>query len=115
MCSSDLAAGDGLPVPVRLYRLTSRSAFDTATFDEIYNHETRTLGGHLVGVTEFVLFPGQSEVITRVFNDRERHFGIVVAYKEGSQRWRASTAISPYRTNTLQITLEADGVRLRRL
>lgn len=108
-------AGDGLPVPVRLYRLSSRTAFDAASFDQIYDHEMETLGGHLVGITEFVLFPGQAEVITREFNERERQFGIVVAYKNGAPKWRASTSIPPHETTTLEIRLGPDGVTMEKL
>lgn len=107
--------GDGLPIPVRLYRLSSRSAFDAAEFDQIYNEEMKTLGGHLVGITQFVLFPGQSEVITRRFNERERDFGIVVAYKNGAPNWRASTSIPPGETTRLDIRLGKDGVSLDKL
>lgn len=108
-------AGDGLPIPVRLYRLSSPAAFDAATFEEIYHQEMKTLGGHLVGVTEFVLFPGQAEVITRQFNERERHFGIVAAYKGGTPRWRASTSVPPGETTVLEIRLARNGVLLRKL
>lgn len=107
-------AGDGLPIPVRLYRLSSATAFEEATFDEIYHQEMKTLGGHLVGVTEFVLFPGQAEVITREFNERERHFGIVVAYKGGAPRWRASTSVPPGETSIFNIRLGPRGVALER-
>lgn len=108
-------AGDGLPVPVRVYRLASTSAFDAATFDEIYHQEMETLGGHLVGITEFVLFPGQAETITREFNERERHFGIVVAYKNGVSKWRASTTIMPGEKTVLEARLGHDGVTLDKI
>src|SRR5690606_1641198 len=108
-------AGDGLPVPVRVYRLASTTAFDAATFEEIYHHEMKTLGGHLVGITEFVLFPGQAETITREFNERERYFGILVAYKNGVPKWRASTTITPGEKTVLEARLGHDGVTLDKM
>lgn len=109
------SAGDGLPIPVRLYRMSASEAFDAASYEQIYKQEMPTLGPYLVGVTEFVLFPGQSEVITRRFNERERHFGIVASYKNGVPNWRASTSIPPNETTTLLIRLGADGVTMEKL
>jgi type VI secretion system VasD/TssJ family lipoprotein len=53
--------GDPLPTVVRLYQLKTIGAMEQASFDDIWENATDTLGESLVSVDELVMYPGQSE------------------------------------------------------
>ena len=107
-------SGDPLPVIVRLYRLTSPERFQRASFSQLYEQEMRAIGGTLVGVLEFLFFPGQTEVIEREFLDNERYLGVLVAFRDPeTARWQAVTPIEPNQTSRFVLHLDRRGARLR--
>jgi type VI secretion system protein VasD len=109
------ADGEPLPVIVRLYRMSASQRFERAGYDQIYNDDTKTMAGDLVGVVEFLFFPGQSETIERVFLPNERFLGVLVAFRDpASAKWRAITAIPPNRESRFVLHIDRRGATLRR-
>lgn len=90
----NLNAGDGergVSLVVRVYQLRERKRFEDAAF-EVFLDEQRerdVLGDDLLGVTEFLLAPGQRHEVLEPLPADGRHVGVVSLFRAPAPtRWR---------------------------
>ncbi len=88
---------EGIPKPVllRIYELRASAAFDRAGFFDLQDKDDGQLGSDFVRREEFLVAPGQRQVIERKGNPDVRAFGLFAAYRDLERStWRAS-AVAP--------------------
>ena len=86
---------EGIPKPVllRIYELRASAAFDRAGFFDLQDKDDGQLGSDFVRREEFLIAPGQRQVIERKGNPDVRAFGLFAAYRDLERStWRASAA-----------------------
>jgi type VI secretion system protein VasD len=85
---------EGIPKPVllRIYELRASAAFDRAGFFDLQDKDDGQLGSDFVRREEFLIAPGQRQVIERKGNPDVRAFGLFAAYRDLGSTWRASAA-----------------------
>jgi type VI secretion system protein VasD len=84
---------EGIPKPVllRIYELRAAAAFDRAGFFDLQDKDDGQLGTDFVRREEFLVTPGQRQVIERKGNADVRAFGLFAAYRDLERStWRAS-------------------------
>jgi len=90
----NLNAGTGtrpLSLVVRVYQLRDRQRFEQASFDVFINEQREydVLGGDVIGVTEFLLSPGQRHDVVEQLAADSRHLGVVALFRQPAPvRWR---------------------------
>lgn len=103
--------GGGLPVVVRLYELKARGAFDGADFYSLYDRESATLGGELIGREEITLPPGQERLVVRTLGADSRYLGVVAAFRDIDRAtWRAVLELYPGKNNNVAVTVGPGAV-----
>ncbi len=84
------------PVAVRIYELKSVALFSSADFFSLFDKDTATLGGDLLGKEEFTLYPGETRILTRPGHLETTAIGVLVAYRDLEKSiWRTTHAVSP--------------------
>ena len=92
-------AGRPSPVVVRIYELKAVAAFNGADFFALFDNESATLSGELVGREEFQLQP------------ETKFIGVVGAFRDLEQaRWRQAVPVPSKRSPTITIGLQARAV-----
>lgn len=87
------SSGRASPVVVRLYQLKEQGAFAASDFFAIYDKETETLGGGLIGREEYVFNPGEQRELELKLDKDAKFLGAVAAYRDiRNSKWRALTA-----------------------
>lgn len=87
------SGGRASPIVVRVYQLKEQGAFAASDFFAIYDKETATLGGGLIGREEYVFNPGESRELELKLDKDAKFLGVVAAYRDiGNSKWRALTA-----------------------
>jgi type VI secretion system VasD/TssJ family lipoprotein len=78
---------EGIPKPVllRIYELRASAAFDRAGFFDLQDKDDGQLGSDFVRREEFLIAPGQRQVIERKGNPDVRAFGLFAAYRDLEQ------------------------------
>jgi type VI secretion system protein VasD len=99
------------PIVVRVYELKSLAAFNSADFFSLFERESETLGGELVGREEYHLRPAETRPYQRQLQPDTKFIGVVAAFRDlESSRWRQATQVPAKRSATLTIVLEARAV-----
>jgi type VI secretion system protein VasD len=97
------------PVVVRVFDLKTRSGFDAANFDSLFERDRETLAAELVGRDEFVLNPGDAKKIERKLAPETKVLGVAVAFRELERAsWRTTVAVKPNAKN--RVVVSVDGV-----
>jgi type VI secretion system protein VasD len=105
--------GQGAPVDVRVFQLTSKSAFDRAEFFALYKNDTATLGPDLIKKDAFLLIPGGAKSLNLKPADPVRVIGVFAAYRDfPKMNWRASAEVPAHQTTTLTVTMDSSGIKL---
>lgn len=90
--------GDGRPLPtiVRIYQLKNIGAMETATFDEIWQHDEDTLGEDFLGKDELVMYP-QARVNRQFERDPDANFivGVAIVRRPTGVSWRSILELPP--------------------
>ena len=108
------AAGQALPIVVRIYELKTSGGFQGADFFSLYDREAETLGGDLLAREELNLRPGQQQRIERTAAPDAQYIGVIGAYRDiDGATWRATHTLRPGKTNKIQIDLGPDAVSIR--
>jgi type VI secretion system protein VasD len=108
--------GKGLPVVVRLYELKARGAFDRADFYSVYDKESATLDGELVGREESTLAPSTERLVVRTLDPATRYLGVVAAFREIDRAtWRAVLELRPGKNNNVAVTVGSNAVSVQPL
>ena len=104
-------AGRPSPIVVRIYELKAVAAFNGADFFALFDNESATLSGELVGREEFQLQPGETRQYSRQLQPETKFIGVVGAFRDLEQaRWRQAVPVPSKRSPTITIGLQARGV-----
>ena len=104
-------AGQGAPLVLRVYQLSSPAAFEKAEFYRLYNQDTATLGADLIKKDEYLLAPGTSRTITLNPAEPVRAIGVFGGYRAFQKAtWRGTADIPPHKTTAVTVTAGAAGI-----
>jgi type VI secretion system protein VasD len=117
--------GRAAPIMVRLYELRSEGSFESADYFALYNQDKALIGSDLLVREEFIMRPGEVKTIRRKSHPDLGAIGVLAGYRDlAGADWRAVQKLDPapevawYRAvlpanrATLQIELQARGVRI---
>jgi len=108
------AGGNGNPVGVRVYQLTSPDNFNAAEFFPLFNSDAATLKSDIIQRDAFLLRPGETKTETLRPKDPAKSLGIFAAYRDfGHATWRAATDIAPNKTTDVMVTVGRDGLTIK--
>jgi len=112
--TDETKAPEARPVVIRLYELSSLSAFSSADFFSVFNDYKTTLDGELITSEEFRLMPNQKQKFNKTLNIDTRYVGVVAAYKDLEQsQWRASASVPPKESAPeIYIFLEGNKIQI---
>lgn len=106
--------GQGAPVAIRVYQLSSTSAFDAAEFFPLFNNDAGTLKDTLVQRDQFILAPGKSKTVTLTPKDQVKSLGFLAAYRDFQHtQWRAEFDVPPHKTTTVIVTAGKAGLTVK--
>ncbi len=107
------ARGRSSPVVFRFYELESLAAFTSADFFALLEKDKEVLGAELVAREEFQLTPGDQKKFERKVQPETRYVGAIAAFRDLERaQWRATMAVVPNRTSTIEIKLDASKVTI---
>ena len=99
------------PIVVRVYELKSLAAFSSADFFSLFEKESETLGGDLVGREEYDLRPAESRPYQRQLQPDTKFIGVVAAFRDlENSRWRQAVAVPAKRSLTVTIGVGSQAV-----
>lgn len=115
--------GRAAPILLRVYELRSADVFQEADFFALYLRDRSTLTGDVLMVDQFILRPGQVQVLHRNSNPESRYIGVVAGYRDlPNSTWRALyrlpatpdlkwySALTPGSKSSLRIDLQPNSV-----
>lgn len=101
------------PVVVRVYELKSVAAFNNADFFSLFEKESETLGGDLVGREEYDLTPDETRPYRRQLQPDTKFIGVVAAFQDlEKSRWRQTAPVPAKRGITLTVGVETHAVTM---
>lgn len=80
--SNALSSGEGRPVQVRVYQLKSDARLRTASFEDVWQADTKALEGEVVASEQHTLFPGEKQSITLAPKPDAAFLGVVALFRE---------------------------------
>lgn len=104
----------GLPAKATIFYLTSTSKFNASDYGSLAANAQAALGADLLGTQDVLLSPGQTKVAGRSFDgEGPSAVGIIVGFKAlSTAQWRATTAISSGKLNTLTVSIGSGSVKI---
>ncbi len=91
-----VAAGEGRPVQLRIYQLKSDARLRTASFEDIWQNDAKTLEGELVASEQQTVFPGETKQIPVVPKPDAHYLALVALFREPKGRdWFLSYELVP--------------------
>jgi type VI secretion system protein VasD len=104
-------SGQGAPVVLRVYQLTSTAGFDKAEFYRLLNQDAATLGADVVKRDEYLLAPGSKKTATLNPAPTVKAIAVFAAYRDFSHVvWRGTVDVPPNKTTEVTVTADAKGV-----
>lgn len=105
------AAGQGAPVIVRVYQLSSAAGFEKAEFFRLLNQDAATLGGDVVKRDEYLLPPGASKTVRIEPGPTVKALGVFAAYRDfGHVNWRGVAEFPEHKTTDVLVKADAKGI-----
>lgn len=110
--------GDPLPVVVRVYQLTDKGAFESATFNQLWKSDQAALGKTLLTRNEVIINPGSKSKVELDRNDKTRYVGVVAIFRNPvEQKWRELRSISQnmvtkHFSNNLDVSLNGYNLHI---
>jgi type VI secretion system protein VasD len=105
------ASGQGAPVVVRVYQLTSSAGFEKAEFFRLLNQDTATLGSDVVKKDEFLLPPGSTKKVELSPGPTVKSIGVFGAFRDfRNATWRGVADVPPNKTTEVTVNADAKGV-----
>lgn len=87
--------GEPLPVVVRVYQLTDKGAFESATFNQLWKTDEATLGKTLLTRNEVIMNPNSNNKIEIDRNEQAKYVGVVAIFRNPiEQKWRELRELS---------------------
>lgn len=87
--------GDPLPVVVRVYQLTDRGAFESATFNQLWKSDEASLGKTLLTRNEVIINPNSNNKIELDRHEQAKYVGVVAIFRNPiEQKWRELRELS---------------------
>jgi type VI secretion system protein VasD len=103
--------GQGTPLVIRVYQLSSDAAFGTAEFFQLFNQDQATLKTDLVKKDEYILAPSQTKAATLNPLDTVTEIGIFAAYQNyQTVTWRATVDVAAHKTTKINVQAGAKGI-----
>jgi type VI secretion system protein VasD len=104
--------GKPLPTTLRIYQLKDTAKLETATFDDLLDHDKDTIGPDLVGVQEVVINPGE-RIEPPIVRHAEADFvGVLALFRNPAGTfWRLSRPLPPGDPEHCRQTAKAAGLR----
>lgn len=94
--SNALASGEGRPVQVRVYQLKSDARLRTASFEDVWQSDTKVLEGEVVSSEQHTIFPGSKQTITVAPKPDANFLGLVALFREPQGKdWLLTYEIAP--------------------
>lgn len=108
------ASGTPKPIRVRVLKLKSAGGFAEADFFALDKDPSKVLGGDLLGMDQFVVAPGGTQVWQAKLDDDTHTIGVMAAYYDiDKTQWRAWKDVPKNATTLLTADVGAKGVALR--
>jgi type VI secretion system protein VasD len=105
------ASGQGAPVSIRVYQLSSPAGFEKAEFFRLLNQDTATLGSDIVKKDEYLLPPGATKAVTLNPGPTVKSLGVFAAYRDfRNVTWRGTAEVPPNKTTAVTVKADAKGV-----
>ncbi len=99
------------PIVVRVYELKSLGAFNSADFFSLFEKESETLAGEMVGREEYDLQPAETRPYRRQLQPDTKFIGVVAAFRDlENSRWRQAAPVPAKKEVTLTVGIEAQTV-----
>lgn len=87
--------GRAAPILVRVYELKSVDTFNNADYFTLHNSDKKMLGDDMLVRDEFIMRPGDNQVIRRKSNPNTRAIGVLAGYRDlPNSEWRAVQKVS---------------------
>ena len=80
--SNALSTGDGRPVQLHVYQLKTDARLRTASFEDIWQNQAKTLEGEVVSSEQHTVFPGEKKTITVAPKPDAAYLGVVALFRE---------------------------------
>jgi type VI secretion system protein VasD len=94
--SNALSTGEGRPVQLHIYQLKTDARLRTASFEDIWQNEAKTLEGELVASEQHTLFPGEKKTVTIAPKPDAAYIGVVALFREPQGKdWFLTYEIAP--------------------
>lgn len=101
------------PVVLRVYELKTPDGFNGAGFFDLFDNDTKTLGGDLLGKREFEIAPGQKTTYNNDISPESQYVGILAGYRDiDNATWRTTAPVKAETTNSFVLRLEQLAVSL---
>ena len=106
-------SGQGAPVVLRVYQLSSPAGFEKAEFFRLLNQDSATLGSDILKKDEYLLPPGATKTVTINPGPTVKALGVFAAYRDfRNVTWRATADVPPNKTTSITVNAGAAGVTL---
>lgn len=87
--------GDPLPVVVRVYQLTDKGAFESATFNQLWKSDEASLGKTLLTRNEVIINPNSNNKIELDRHEQAKYVGVVAIFRNPIEhKWRELRELS---------------------
>ena len=94
--SNALSGGEGRPVQLRVYQLKSDARLRTASFEDIWQNDAKTLEGEVVASEQHTVFPGEKKTLQLHPKPDAAFFGVVALFREPQGKdWFLAYEIAP--------------------
>lgn len=105
-----------LPVQVKVFELTNKQSFLSASFNDLWRNASSALGSSLLDSQSVMVSPSSKTSVRIDRNKKARYIGVVAIFRRpGMGNWRAVTKI-PSRAgavfNSVDIYVEGSSVRV---
>jgi type VI secretion system protein VasD len=105
--------GRASPLRLRFYELKSVSAFNSADFFSLYDHDKDVLAADLVVREEIQVEPGMEKKFTRKPGPDTKFIAVLAPYRDiDHAKWRATMDVRPNKTSEVELKLERLAVSL---
>lgn len=77
-----VSAGEGRPLQIRIYQLKSDARLRTASFEDIWQNDTKTLEGEFVSMEQQTVFPGETKQVEVTPKPDAHYLALVGLFRE---------------------------------